>query len=56
MDEAEYCDRIALVHRGRVIASGSPDELKALAATAEEPEPAMEEAFVQLVRAEPETA
>ena len=29
MDEAEYCDRIALVHRGRMIASGPPDALKA---------------------------
>lgn len=29
MDEAEYCDRIALVHRGRTIASGPPDALKA---------------------------
>ena len=29
MDEAEYCDRIALVYRGQLIAVGSPDELKA---------------------------
>ena len=28
MDEAEYCDRIALVYRGRAIATGTPDELK----------------------------
>ncbi len=28
MDEAEYCDRIALIYRGRITASGSPDELK----------------------------
>ena len=28
MDEAEYCNRIALMHAGRVIALGSPDELK----------------------------
>ena len=28
MDEAEYCHRIALMHAGRVIALGSPDELK----------------------------
>ena len=31
MDEAEYCDRIALVHRGRMIASGPPDAVKASA-------------------------
>jgi ABC-2 type transport system ATP-binding protein len=28
MDEAEYCHRIALMYGGRVIALGSPDELK----------------------------
>ena len=28
MDEAEYCDRVALINQGRLIASGSPDELK----------------------------
>ncbi len=28
MDEAEYCDRLALIHRGRIIALGRPDELK----------------------------
>ena len=29
MDEAENCHRLALMHRGRVIASGSPAELRA---------------------------
>jgi ABC-2 type transport system ATP-binding protein len=28
MDEAEYCHRIALMYRGKVIALGTPDELK----------------------------
>jgi ABC-2 type transport system ATP-binding protein len=28
MDEAEYCHRLALMHRGRVIALGAPDGLK----------------------------
>jgi ABC-2 type transport system ATP-binding protein len=28
MDEAEYCHRIALMYGGRVIALGSPEELK----------------------------
>jgi ABC-2 type transport system ATP-binding protein len=28
MDEAEYCHRLALMYRGRIIALGSPDELK----------------------------
>jgi len=28
MDEAEYCDRLALIYRGRIIALGTPSELK----------------------------
>jgi ABC-2 type transport system ATP-binding protein len=29
MDEAEYCDRLGLIYRGRLIAQGTPAELKA---------------------------
>lgn len=50
MDEAEYCDRIGLVYRGRLIARGTPDQLKRQAAGPEE-EIAMEEAFIRLVAA-----
>jgi ABC-2 type transport system ATP-binding protein len=32
MDEAEHCDRLALMHQGRLAAVGSPAELKARAA------------------------
>jgi ABC-2 type transport system ATP-binding protein len=28
MDEAEYCNRLALIYRGELIAQGSPEELK----------------------------
>ena len=28
MDEAEYCHRLALMHRGKVVALGSPEQLK----------------------------
>jgi ABC-2 type transport system ATP-binding protein len=28
MDEAEYCDRLALMYRGKVIAEGTPEQLK----------------------------
>jgi ABC-2 type transport system ATP-binding protein len=51
MDEAEYCDRISLVYRGRSIALGSPDDLKAEASTPECPEPTMEDAFISLIEA-----
>ncbi len=49
MDEAEYCDRIGLVYRGQMIAVGPPDELKRSAASAENPDPSMDEAFIALV-------
>ena len=56
MDEAEYCDRIGLVYRGRMIAVGPPDELKAMAATPEVPDPTMEDAFIRLVERAPQAA
>jgi len=49
LDEAEFCDRIALVYRGRIIATGSPDELKASVRSAALPHPALEDAFIALV-------
>jgi ABC-2 type transport system ATP-binding protein len=52
MDEAEYCDRIALVDRGAVIATDTPDALKAAVRTAERPSPTLEDAFVALIEAQ----
>lgn len=52
LDEAEYCDRIALIYRGRMIAMGSPDELKAAARSSELPDPTLEDAFVSIVQAD----
>jgi ABC-2 type transport system ATP-binding protein len=49
MDEAEYCDRIGLVYRGKLIASGTPDDLKAQAADDSTPDPTMEQAFITLI-------
>jgi ABC-type multidrug transport system ATPase subunit/ABC-type multidrug transport system permease subunit len=51
LDEAEYCDRIGLVYRGRVIAEGTPDELKERVRSDERQEPTLEEAFIELVEA-----
>ena len=50
MEEAEYCDRISLIYRGRSIALGTPDELKAQVVSDELPDPTMEDAFISLVR------
>jgi ABC-type multidrug transport system ATPase subunit len=51
LDEAEYCDRVGLVYRGRIIAEGSPDDLKDRARSAVAPEPTLEDAFIALVEA-----
>lgn len=50
MDEAEYCDRIGLVYRGKIIAAGSPDQLKNSVANDGNPNPTMEQAFIELVQ------
>ena len=51
MEEVEYCDRMLIQSRGRMLALGTPAEVRALAASAEDPEPTMEEAFVRLSQA-----
>ncbi|MBV8899860.1 MAG: ABC transporter ATP-binding protein [Verrucomicrobia bacterium] len=50
MDEAEYCDRVALIYRGRVIALASPDELKRSVRSSACADPTMEDAFIALIR------
>ncbi|MGL4944119.1 MAG: ATP-binding cassette domain-containing protein [Thermoguttaceae bacterium] len=49
MDEAEYCDRIALIYRGETIATGTPDDLKHSVKTATTPDPTLEDAFITLI-------
>jgi drug efflux transport system ATP-binding protein len=49
MDEAEYCDRVALVNRSQLIALDTPDALKASVADSTLENPTMEDAFVRLV-------
>ncbi len=49
MDEAEYCDRVAMMHRARLIALDTPDALKREARSDERPDPTMEDAFIHLV-------
>lgn len=46
LDEAEYCDRVALMNGGKLIALGAPEDLKAAHRTAETPEPTLEDAFI----------
>ena len=56
MDEAEYCDRVALMYRARVIALDAPDALKARTASDLIPDPTMEDAFVALIESAELTA
>lgn len=50
MDEAEYCDRIGLIYRSKLITIGTPDELKEKAQTSENPSPTLEDAFIALIQ------
>ena len=57
MEEAEYCDRINLIYRGRTIAEGTPEALKASCSNADGSVVTMEDAFIELVaRSEQEGA
>lgn len=56
MDEAEYCDRVGLVFRGRLIAVDTPDALKQSAADSEHPDPTMEDAFIRLIEKQAEAS
>ena len=49
MDEAEYCDRVAILSRAQLIALDTPDALKRSAISPERPDPTMEDAFIHLV-------
>lgn len=50
MDEAENCDRIALIYRGLIIHLGTPDQLKEIAKTEDIPDPTLEDAFIKLIQ------
>lgn len=48
MDEAEYCHRLALIYRGKIIALGTPAELKAPLG----PGATMEDVFIRCIERE----
>jgi ABC-2 type transport system ATP-binding protein len=51
MDEAEYCHRLALMYRGRIVALDSPEALKTAAA-----QPSMEQVFISVIEKEEQQA
>jgi ABC-2 type transport system ATP-binding protein len=48
MEEAEYCDRMVIISRGKTLAMGTPGEIRSLARTPENPDPTMDDAFIVL--------
>jgi ABC-2 type transport system ATP-binding protein len=50
MDEAEYCDRIGLIYRSKLIAMGTPDELKKQVITLQNQSPTLEDVFIEIIR------
>jgi ABC-2 type transport system ATP-binding protein len=51
MAEAEYCDRIAILDSGRILAQGAPADIRALGRSDKVSEPTMEDAFIAIVEA-----
>jgi ABC-2 type transport system ATP-binding protein len=51
MEEAEYCDRLAIMAEGELLTLGTPASIKMLARSEQLPEPTMEDAFVELIKA-----
>jgi ABC-2 type transport system ATP-binding protein len=49
MEEAEYCDRIAIMDVGRVLAQGTPAEIRSRGQSEPGRMPTMEDAFIQIV-------
>ena len=49
MEEAEYCDRVGIIYRGRLVAAGTPEALKEAHRNAALPDPTLEDAFVNLI-------
>jgi ABC-2 type transport system ATP-binding protein len=49
MEEAEYCDRIAIMDAGRILAQGTPAEIRGRALSEAGNEPTMEDAFIAIV-------
>ena len=57
LEEAEYCDRLAIMAAGEILSLGTPAEIKAATRDDAQPDPSMEDAFIALIeRREAEAA
>ncbi len=50
MEEADYCDRIALIYQGKIINMNTPNALKEEVKSAQTPNPTLEDAFVEMIK------
>jgi ABC-2 type transport system ATP-binding protein len=49
MEEAEYCDRLVIMAEGKILAQGTPEEIRKRFRSEDCPEPTLEEAFIGLI-------
>ena len=49
MEEAEYCNRLAIMAAGKILTVGSPRQIRQQARSEQHPEPTIEEAFIRLI-------
>lgn len=50
MEESEYCDRMLIMSRGEKLALGTPDQIRSLVRTPDNPDPTIEDAFIALAQ------
>jgi len=50
MEEAEYCDQLAILEAGRLLALGTPQQIKSRAGSDSTPADSLEQAFIALLR------
>jgi ABC-2 type transport system ATP-binding protein len=50
MEEAEYCDRVAILDAGRILAQGTPAQIRARGRAEAGHQPNMEDAFIAIVQ------
>jgi len=49
LEEAEYCDRLAIMAAGEILSMGTPREIKAVTRSEQQPDPSMQDAFIALI-------
>ena len=55
MDEAQFCSRISLIYKGKSLVTSTPLGLKDMVKTDKDPNPTMEDAFIELILREGNT-